>query len=66
MSKSLKTNSVLFSKLLIGSSIFLFIVLYVNLRYSYEMNLIDWVVISPGIIIFIYAVTQKIKEKKNA
>ena len=66
MSKSLKTNSVLFSKLLIGSSIFLFIVLYVNLRYSYEMNLIDWVVISPGIIIFIYAVIQKIKEKKNA
>ncbi|MEJ2616847.1 MAG: hypothetical protein P8Z35_17975 [Ignavibacteriaceae bacterium] len=66
MSKSLKTNSILASKLLIGSGIFLFIVLYVNLRNSYEMKLIDWVVISPGIIIFIYAVIQKIKEKKNA
>jgi len=66
MSKSIKNKSSLASRLLIGSGIFLFIVLYVNIRHNYEVSLIDWAVISLGIIVFIYAVIQKIKEKRNA
>ncbi len=65
MSKSAKSNSSRASRLLTGSGIFLFIVLYVNLRHSYEMNWIDWAVISLGIIIFIYAVIQIFKEKRK-
>ena len=66
MSESVKNKSSLASRLLIGSGIFLLFVLYVNIRHNYEMSLIDWAVISPGIIVFIYAVIQKIKEKRNA
>jgi multisubunit Na+/H+ antiporter MnhC subunit len=66
MRESVKNKSTLASRLLIGSGIFLLIVLYVNFRHNYEMTLIDWAVISLGIIVFIYAVIQKIKEKRNA
>ncbi len=66
MHESVSKKSSLAARLLIGSGIFLLIVLYVNLRHNYEMNLIDWAVISPGLIIFIYALIQKFREKKKS
>jgi len=48
-----------------GATIFLGIVLYVNLRGDYKMTWVDWAVIIIGLIFFIISLVLYLKEKKN-
>ncbi len=65
MSKEQKNTSSNESNLLVGSGLFLFLVIYFNLRSNYEMNVIDYTVIIFGVLFVIYALVQKFSTKKK-
>ena len=52
-------------QLLPGAGVFLFIVVYVNIRHNHEIDIIDWTVITCGVIFFIFALLKHYKDKKT-
>jgi hypothetical protein len=50
-------------QLLPGAGVFLFIVVYVNIRHNHDMNAIDWLVILAGIIFFVIALIKHRRDK---
>ena len=51
------------TSLLIGASIFFFMVLYFNIRGEHKVEILDWIVIGIATILFIFALINKFKNK---
>jgi hypothetical protein len=50
-------------QLLPGAGVFLFIVVYVNIRHNHDLNAVDWLVILAGIIFFVFAFIKHRRDK---
>ncbi len=59
-SESKKSKNI---QLLPGASVFLFIVVYVNIRHNHNMNAVDWLVILAGIIFLVFAFIKHRRDK---